>query len=411
VIRQPMFSLSRTVLVVAAVAALAMFLAACGSSSSDSTSNEVATGSDQSTSSKPVSAALNSELAEGLEQGYAGTFTAPPTTSPPPAPGKDIWLISFAQSESFSAVWSEAGERAGKALGWETHVFDAKGEPNTALEGIRTAIAAKADAIVIYVFDCKSIKAGIEQAKKAGIVVIADQSEDCAPSLYNYDVTYNPASSPEKSSEFEGYLRGWGGAFADWLAAESHESAKVIGLKDTDYHSAVVQYEGFAEQLEKCSGCEVVDQVNFVLKEIGPALQQKVEQALLKNPEANAVAVPVADSVMTSGVAQTLKASGRLETLLITGGEGQAPNIELIRNKEGQDVANCQSNRWDVYSVMDAANRIFNGEEPVINTGNGFQLVDREHNMPPKGSACLPMKNGKPIEFEALYEEAWAAGK
>jgi ribose transport system substrate-binding protein len=381
------------------IAALPILLSACGTSATGAASG--------GSTAQPAGPGLQT-METRLNALYAGTFTAPPAKSPRPAKGKNVWLIAFDESQSFSSVWSSASQRAGAALGWQTHVVDGKGSSANALQGIREAIAARASAIVVEVFDCSTVKSGIEQAKSAGIVVIADQSNDCSPHLFDYTVTYNPGLYPGNDGSFSAYVAAWAKAGADWLGVKSDGKAQVIALEETDAAAGILQYQGFADELKLCSGCHIVDRVTFVASDYGPPLQEKVRQALLQYPQANAIAVPVADSVFTSGVAATLRASGRLNNLLISGAAADSPaNIGYIRNHQGEDEANCQVEPWDAYSGMDALNRLFNRQQPVLASGNGFQLLDRTHNLPGPGSPCLLMRNGRPFDYERLFVKAW----
>jgi hypothetical protein len=43
----------------------------------------------------------------------------------------------------------------------------------------------------------------------------------------------------------------------------------------------------------------------------------------------------------------------------------------------------------------------------VLASGNGFQLLDRTHNLPGPGSPCLLMRNGRPFDYERLFVKAW----
>ena len=59
---------------------------------------------------------------------------------------------------------------------------------------------------------------------------------------------------------------------------------------------------------------------------------------------------------------------------------------------------------WEAYSAVDALVRIFAGEEPTAETGNGLRLIDEEHNLEDYEPYVAP------IEYKSVYEKTWGAG-
>src|SRR5688572_4388792 len=84
-----------------------------------------------------------------LDKAYAGTNAEPPTSGPKPERGKNVWVISCAQSLESCARGSAAEKAAGRELGWKTTIFDGKADPATFNSGIRQALADKADGIIL----------------------------------------------------------------------------------------------------------------------------------------------------------------------------------------------------------------------------------------------------------------------
>jgi ribose transport system substrate-binding protein len=59
---------------------------------------------------------------------------------------------------------------------------------------------------------------------------------------------------------------------------------------------------------------------------------------------------------------------------------------------------------------VDAANRLLAGEKPaqIPNEGFGYQIIDKDHNVPPSGPYVpLNMKTKKPVDFKATYRKVW----
>lgn len=372
----------------AGVILAALCLAACGSSSSG-------TGS-ASSSSGSVSESDLKRYESELEKLYKGTYTKPVGGPVKPPPGKDVWVVSTGQSIETAQDASKGMEEAGKKLGWKVTVFDGKFESSREITGIEQAIASGAEGIVLLYVDCAPVKSALQQAKAAGVVVVGIESQDCDPSL-EYE---------QKFAGGIGYIaweHGWGAAQAAWVIAETKGEAKTIVVPETDLAVTRAGAEGWTEQFDKCPTCEIVDSIEFVGTEFGPPLQQKIEQALNKHPEANSF-IPAYDAVMTGGgAAAALRASGRLSELKVMGGEGSVPGIELIYNESGSDACVGIPTAWNGYEAMMVLARAFAGQDPNKgNSGIGWQVCNREHNLPPKGEGYQP-----PIDYVAAYEELW----
>ena len=104
---------------------------------------------------------------------------------------------------------------------------------------------------------------------------------------------------------------------------------------------------------------------------------------------------------MFFGVGNAVTESGRNDQLAVIAGEGFPTNIQLIRDNKGQDACNAFPEEWTGFASVDALNSIFHGQKPQ-DAGAGWQLIDRDHNMPPPGKGYQPKK-----DFRAAYKKAW----
>jgi ribose transport system substrate-binding protein len=354
-------------------------------------------GGDGAKGTPSASSGASDSTGAALAALYKGTSTSPATSAPKPQPGKRIWVVSSGQAIDVAAQASGGAADAAKAIGWSVKVFDGQFQPNLWLAGLQQAIAAKADGIILYTIDCSTVKAGLEAAKRARIPVVGIESRDCSPSLET-PLVYGPAYG-----DFDGLEKGWGGAAASWLVAKSKPNATLIELKETDSAATLLISEGFEAAVKSaCAGCSV-KVVPFTAADIGPALQQKTQQALLQHPDATGLFAPY-DALMTSGVAAAVQASGRAKSMNVISGAGSVPNLDLIRQGRGQNADLVFSSRWEGFAAVDWMNRLFHGMTPTAETaatGIGFQLVDRDHNLTPSGE--VPST----VDFEAVYRRAW----
>lgn len=347
------------------------------------------------------------QFKQRAERWYKGMLEEPPASGPKPEAGKKVWIISCGQSFTSCSLPVRYMQEAAAEIGWDTRVFDGKFDPSQFTAGMRQAIAAGADGIVVVGIDCPLIKSPLREAKEKGIAVVPNVAMDCddpaldaGPSLFAANVPM--IKGYERLSKFQ---RAWGAARADWLIAKTDGEAKVIDFASTDFAQAEEIRRGFEAELAKCKGCEIVDTVKFVTADYGSTVQQKTEQAIVKHPEANALIVNY-NVDLEGGGAAAVRASGRSDSLLVGGGEGMPSDFEYF-DQGIEDMIAYWNQEWVSWATIDTLNRAFAGDEAVPE-GIGWILIDAEHNRPGK----LP-KSGLPpvpVDFKAGYRKAWGIG-
>ncbi len=391
----------RPAMTIVAVAA-AVVIAGCSSAGSSTATGSASLTSPNAASSAPSYLAAAEATVRTL---LAGDYGVPPATAPAPARGKSVWYLSCGESISICAAAGAGVVESGNLLGWKTTIFDTKSDPSLVVNGVRQAIAARADAIVLYGLTCADAKQPLADARKAGIKIVGIESFDCS------QTTQGPVGSTGQPPEFNAqvtYVQGdyahwivaYGRAQADWLIARTAGKANVISFIEDD-EPAIDQYQAaYLDELRKCSGCSAYV-VHFGLPDFGPGLQQKAQQALLKDPAANGVWVPY-DGVITSGVGAAIQSSGR--TLAVMGGEGEPANLTLVREGGRQQTAGIGIvPGWEGWSAVDCLIRLFDGRR-CVGSGIGLQIYEAGHNVPASGG-YMP-----PVDFKASYRKAWGLG-
>jgi ribose transport system substrate-binding protein len=366
---------------VLAVSATALS-AACSSSATVRSGRSAASGTNVSASVRALDAL------------YHGTWSAPPTSGPAAKAGRNIWIIPCAQFVAACATPARGAANAATAVGWKTTMYDPQYVAQKFSDGIRSAVSAGADAIVLIGIDCNQAKGALQQAKTSGIRVVAGNAIDCDDPAVGGAALYSAASNYTALS-----VR-WGEAKAQYLAAKVPGGAKVIEF-NLDY-SLPLKYErrGFDDALAECASCSVVGHVELAPSDIGnpTILRQKTASVLQQHPEANSIYY-LYDSLATSGPAAAVASSGR--TLAAIGGEGYAANMALIRSNRGQTAAMGFPSDWVGWACIDTLNRVFAGM-PAVDEGLGFQAVDSTHNLPAPGKDWGPS-----IDYRSAYLKLW----
>jgi ribose transport system substrate-binding protein len=286
---------------------------------------------------------------------------------------------------------------AAEALGWEVTLYDTHSEPARIAESFRQAIAEEADGVAFMGLDCEQIgRQPLEELREAGVKTSVVESQDCEEPLFDAVVSYEQGTYPE-------WFRAWGAAQATALIAATDGQAKVILIDGPiEALSLGIPRDGFKERLAQCSGCEIVETLEFTLADFGPGLEQKAQQALVEHPEANAVYV-TSDGPLTAGVFTALQASGRAGDVLVVAGEGQASTLAEVRSGAFHAVGVGIPQEWEGYQAIDNLVRLFADEEPAP-SGIGLQVWDNEHNIPAEGHY------EPPVDFKAGYRAAWGLG-
>jgi ribose transport system substrate-binding protein len=382
---------------------ITLVVSACGGSSggtSSSSTGGTSTGS-ASTSSKINIAAFETQL----QTFYKGTFTLPPTTAPAPPKNVNLWIISCGQASQGCSAPVAAAKAAAQVLGWKVNVFDGNFGIGDAYDaGLRQAIAAHATAIITVGVDCDQAKPGYQAAKAAGIAVIGDNSFDCndpllhdGPALFSATVKYTPQDPTADDT-----LAEVGAAKADWIIVHTHGEAQVINLDFSALTGGVATNNGFVAEMAKCSTCKILKTIDFSPADTSDGeLKTEFASALAQYPQANAADVLSDGIIIQDGLAQALQSTGRTKTFALVGDEGYAPNVQLIRNQDGEDAGAPYDSNWLSWGAVDTVIRILD-HQTAVDEGPGVQVIDASHNLPVAGQ-----NYGAPVNYQALYKKAW----
>ena len=334
-----------------------------------------------------------------LEAAYNGSDRPLPSSSPPIVEGANVWVISCGESIEGCARGVGGAAEAGAELGWDITVFDGEGNPAKWSEGIYNAIADGADGIVLGIIDCIAVSAALEEAKVAGIVTTAFYATDCDDPLVGGEslITGLPTYGPNE--RYTHHLSEIGRIRADHIIVATDGKAKIIEF--TNDQLLVVQYEmrAFEEEIARCSGCEILETIDFTLADLGPNLTALAQAALTRHPDANAIIAPY--DIAAFFVAPAVVESGRNDEIFSMGGEGLPSGVEKIRNNAGVDAGTGIPSTWVGWAAIDDVNRMLNGEG-VIDSGIGWQHFDRDRNLPAEGQPY----DGT-VDYRANYRAIW----
>ncbi|MCW2715564.1 MAG: LigA protein [Frankiales bacterium] len=384
----------RSTSLVGAGLAAALLLAGCGSS------DETETATPETGPVAPAASGAAAASDAGLN--YKGTLREPASTPRPAAKGKKIAILSAGQASISSSVPVGSAEEAAKAIGWQTAIYDVQLNPANAPALVRQAIAAGVDGIILQAVDCPGVKGPLQEAKAKGIKVIGIYSFDCNDPVFggtDAPLFTDRINFGDGVTNYGAFTEKYGADQAKAVIAATGGKAKVVFFNSPTVTVLKYTGKGFLDELKKCTGCSVVAEIEFAGSELGPNLQQKATTALLQHPEANAVKSPYTSATLL-GFAPAVVQSGRAQKLYVMGGEGFAPELDLLRAGQGVNAVNIAPSDWNGWASVDTMNSLFTGA-PIVDSGLGWQLVDKGHNLPKSGPFVPPVK------FKDIYKKAW----
>jgi ribose transport system substrate-binding protein len=334
---------------------------------------------------------------KSVEKFTAGTETKPPASGPKAVAGKSIFVISCGQVIPGCSMQTNGAVEAGKALGWNVTLVDGNFGVNDAYnKGIRQAVAAHADGVILVSVDCNRVTQALREAKAAGVKVVGQNGFTCAddPSLMALE-NYSMATP-----DLAAFGQAEGAAQAAYIIAKRNGKSKILNFRFVDNTFAIQITNGFTTKMAECGDC-VVKNGDIALSDYGTptGFTQKVNASLLAAGDVDAVRVPF-DSFITGGVGPAVVNAGKAANTLVIGSEGFEANLNLIRQKRGESVAFASDQAWIGWGAADALNRVFAGGQPAP-AGIGFKLIDADHNMPASGDYHSA------IDFKSVYKAVW----
>jgi len=276
--------------------------------------------------------------------------------------GKTVYVVTCA-SQGIGCVRAAQGvEQAGQALGWAVQVIDGRGDPGAWNGAILSAIAAKADGIVLAAVPPMLVGDALQRAKDAGVVVVS---------------VFNP--KPDADGSVYAYVRpdhkAQGQLAANWVAADSGGDAKIVLVEDRQFPELAQRVEGFREALAACSECSVVESVESTIGTMAQRLPGAIAAALSRHPDADYVVAPFDSNAFFA--AEGVRQTGRSDAVKVAGYEGDPQTIQAIRDgMQAMTIANPAE--WMGWQAADELARAFSGA-PAANVAVPFRLIDRQN--------------------------------
>lgn len=405
-------AVTRVLALLALLAALGLIAAGCGggsssssSSTSESTEAESAGSAEAEAETEPAAETESSSGAIAEAEAAVTKALEPVKWEPPGEPidvsslkGKNVWYIPYDLSVPFEQELNEGLSEGLAAAGVNLTTIDGKSMVSNFSSGIQKAISQNADVILLGGFPARLVKPALEQAKAAGIPVIATHAGDPGP-VTGPEKEYITAYATHSYS-FPGEI------MADFTASDSEGSAHVALIEANELDTSNLVSEAFRRQLSSvCPECSV-KQFNVPFSQLN-GMQAQIESILRSNPEVNYV-VPVFDAYAIYSIPGITEAGKSSSVKLVTFNATPAVMDYLAKGDivaaEVGDATNLQG-----WGYADQAFRVLLGKPPLDNIDVPERLFTEEN--------IKSIDLGAPestwytnTNYQAAYKKVWGLG-
>ncbi|HEY1942303.1 MAG TPA: substrate-binding domain-containing protein [Roseiarcus sp.] len=325
---------------------------------------------------------------------YAGPQTTweGPTSGPKPEPGKKVVFLSGDEQNDISHLYGVYMQEAAKKLGWTLTVIDGKGSPTSWLAGMNQAIALKPNGIAMFA-DAASLQDPIKAGAAQGIKFVGLHAAGLPGPQADLGLFVNIQEDPREIGKAE----------AAWAIADSDGHARVVVLTHNEYAIAKVKSTATKDEIEKCSGCKVLDYVN------SPASEAAQRQPQLTTSWVQRFGLPLyATSVGDNDwdFAVPVLRSGGVDPsqMKLIGADGNRSAYDRIRKGDQyQTVTVSEPIELQAWQAVDELNRAFNGAPPSGFVQPPF-LVTKEnvHSEGGDKNTFIPSNN-----YQEHYSQIW----
>jgi ribose transport system substrate-binding protein len=370
-----------------ALAALALVVAACGSSDNSSGTASKTTSGSASTGSAGYQKAQADY--KQFQQGV-GLGSVPAVGKPIPK-GKTIDFVTCGPAACLPPATFT--KQAAEKLGWKVKVINGGLDPESNKAAMDQAVKDSPDAVVFEGLDSSVFQSELQQLKAKKIPTIGWQTTD-QPALPDFYVIPGPSHYPElaKAAAASAMVAGNGKPVIGHIAVPTFPIYK--NTIDPEFNKAVKAY---------CPDCKV-ETFDMPVTSIGKDSATRIVNFLRSHKDIN---VLVHDQDATAlGLAPALKGAGitGIQNVGIYPTSANAPNLS-----DGSEHTLLPDPFAEMgYLVVDSLARVFTGQSPEKTISMTAPVVAwTKANQPDVQNNTLPPAQPG---FESKFTQAWGAG-
>ena len=196
-----------------------------------------------------------------------------PTSGPKAAKGKSVVFVAGDMRNGGILGVAQGVKEAAGVIGWEYRAIDGQGSVSGQASALSQAIALKPDAIILGGSDAVEQKAGLENAAKQGIVIVAWHGGPKPGPMEDNPVFANVVTDSNEVARVA----------AMKAIADSDGKAGVVIFADSTYAMAISKGRAMEAVIKKCAGCKVLDFQDTPLADVSTRIPQLATTLLQRN--------------------------------------------------------------------------------------------------------------------------------
>lgn len=287
-----------------------------------------------------------------------------------PLPAKRIGVVGVTMQSESVARWADNTKTAAEALGWSAEIKDGQNNPQVWPQQAQQLVAEKVDAIITIGIDAPTISQTLQEAKAAGIPVIAA------------DITVDPTGKDLFTANYSDDDQALGSALANY-AADKTPQAKAVAQNLSPVYGADRFVQAFGDQLAARHGF-VEDVQDLDIANVAESFSKTAVSLTQGHPDASYLLgccdiAPVLDM-------PALQQAGNTSTTLLARYDNPS-TLEYIRSGAKVVAVAANTDRTNL-QALDVLAAYFASQEPIpaVYPNDDFQLqIVDEANVPSEG--------------------------
>lgn len=318
-----------------------------------------------------------------------------PTTGPTMQKNKKVIFIASDMKNGGVQGVQQGLSEAAAAAGWKLETLDGGGSVKDQLAALNQAIAQRPDGIVIGGWNPNVAKIPLKKAVQQKIVLMAWHAEPQPGPIAKYNVVANITSDSNEVARLA----------AQYAVVQSGGKAQVLIFTDSLYQIALDKANAMKQEIEKCSGCKVVEFIDTPLADTANRMPSMTFSLLQKYGDSFQYALAIND-LYFDFMAPALKTAGKggkNAPFNISAGDGSISAFQRIRSGDSQIGTVAEPLKLHGWQLLDEFNRAFAGQPP-----SGYvtpaHLITRDN----IGSDGGPQNHYDPQnDYQGHYKTIW----
>ena len=277
-----------------------------------------------------------------------------PTSGPKAADGKTVVVVAADMKNGGILGVVNGIQEAASAIGWTVTVVDGAGSIEGRTASFGQALTLKPGGIIIAGFDAVEQKPAMEEAKKAGIPMVAWHAAPAVGPVDEVGVFANVTTDAMEVSK----------AAADYAFVDAGGKPGVIIFTDSTYAIAIAKADKMKAEIEALGGT-VLEYVDTPIAETSQRMPQLTTTLLQKYGDQWTHSLAIND-IYFDFMGPSLSAAGIAgdgAPKSVAAGDGSESAYQRIRAKQYQSVTVAEPLNLQGWQLVDELNRAFAGEQ------------------------------------------------